>query len=202
MKIGQFGDGSADDVDWAMAHKAFKLVSHGKKREVVKHSSGFCGTNKNMKCWKKWESDACPLCGQPAEDAWHVTMCPDPWVQEQFEQSIAKVREFLCTLQTEPHIANTICEWLLAWQQGLEFAPAMGSFFGLAATVHLQDKLGWWAFIEGAPCKGWAETQQGYYIVHRQQMDRSMMAVSSDQEDVGYIMGYVGELQWNFAQSG
>ena len=77
-KLGQFGTGMADDIDWAMAHKAFKLISWGQRREVVKHASGFCGTNKNMKCWKKWESDACPLCSQPEEDAWHVTTCPNP----------------------------------------------------------------------------------------------------------------------------
>ena len=29
-----------------------------------------------------------------------------------------------------------------------------------------------------------------------------MLAVSSDQEDVGHIMGYVGALQQNFAQLG
>jgi hypothetical protein len=90
-------------------------------------------------------------------------MCPDPWAQWHFEQSITKVCKFLQKMQTEPHIANIICEQLLAWQQGWDLVPATGSFFGLVATVHLQDKLGWWAFIEGAPCKGWAETQQCYY---------------------------------------
>jgi hypothetical protein len=114
----------ADDVDWAIAHKAFKLISQGQRREVIKHASVFCGTNKNMKCWKKWESDACPLCSWQKKDAWHVTTCPNPCAQQQFEKSLTKVHEGLLKLQTELNIANIICTHLQVWQQGLEFTLA------------------------------------------------------------------------------
>jgi len=36
-------------------------------------------------------------------------------------------------------------------------------FFGLRATVALQDLVGWQAFLEGCPVLGWQETQPRFY---------------------------------------
>ena len=94
------------------------------RREVVKSyiPQASVAPNKNMKCWKRQESDACPL--QATTEDVACDNMPDPWAQWHFEQSITKVHKFLWKMQMEPHIANIICEWLLAWQQGWDLVPS------------------------------------------------------------------------------
>ena len=64
-------------INWNANGIAMRALSFCERTWVTKHVSGFCGCGKMMERYKKWESPACPRCGDCIEDNWHVIWCDE-----------------------------------------------------------------------------------------------------------------------------
>eukprot|EP00956_Cyclotella_meneghiniana_P045868 scaffold388458_cov96-Cyclotella_meneghiniana.AAC.1 len=67
-----------DNVDWAARDKVLSRKPDMFRMWVVKQSSGFISSGKNMRRWFGSEHTQCPNCGKEDEDAQHLLHCPDP----------------------------------------------------------------------------------------------------------------------------
>ena len=184
----RFGTGSADDIHWEAVGKAMSAVGRTRRQWVVKHASGFCATGKMLQRWKQQESAKCIRCDAVVEDARHVWLCKGEGVQTRWDQSIKKLREWMTMQQTQPNLANVICDRLSAWRLNIEPKVKVLPFLGLRDTVQLQDEVGWQAFLEGTPVKQWAEVQQCYYdwIKSKKSGERWLAAVIQKVWDVAW----------------
>jgi len=114
---------------------------------------------------KEWTHDQCPRCKLPNEDTTHVWKCQDPRAKEQWASSIEKLAMWMKDQKTHPGITLTVVEYLTAWQESREAIPVMAhQFFDVHIATQNQNDIGWRAFFEGCPAKGWEEAQQEYYL--------------------------------------
>jgi hypothetical protein len=63
------------EVDWPALEKALSDRGSNKRREMIKHSTGFFGHGKNQFRWNKWKNSKCPRCDAEVEDADHIIKC-------------------------------------------------------------------------------------------------------------------------------
>ena len=80
-----------------------------------------------------------------------------------WQNSMAKLREWMLAQETFTNIADIIIDRLLAWRTNSSPSVPVSRFAGLAEAVRQQDKLGWQNLLEGFPAVGWAEVQGAYY---------------------------------------
>ena len=90
--------------------------------------------------------------------------------------------------QTQPNLADVICDRLSAWKLNSDRKVTVLPFLGLQDTVLLQDMVGWQAFLEGTPVRRWAEVQQCYYewIKSRKSGERWLAALIQKVWDVAW----------------
>jgi hypothetical protein len=76
---------------------------------------GMCGVGKWMKCWKEWESDACPRCGE-AEDAEHILLCQGKDANFVWDNALQNLQHWLDDQQTDLDISSSILTGLHNWR--------------------------------------------------------------------------------------
>jgi len=138
-------------------------MKSGQRREFTKHASGFFGTGKMMKRWKKRETAECPRCGAPVEDDTHILKCPQAAATDLWDKSLKDLREWLKKKGTEPQIREVILDSLSAWRDGREPTAFRDETCEIHRLYTMQDEIGWKAAINGCWAKGWKEAQELYY---------------------------------------
>ena len=184
----RFAPGDSEAVDWQATAKAMKTVPHSRRIYVTKHSAGICGVGKWMQRWKKWDSAKCPRCDHEEEDAKHVLQCKGPGVEQAWEAALESFEQRCIDLNTDPTIVEGLLQRLRQWRTGtatpteFETTPDTQQAFGN------QDGIGWQAFLEGAPAKGWSDAQQRYYdaLGRRNTGERWLTAIIQKSWDVAW----------------
>jgi hypothetical protein len=98
------------EVDWPALEKALLDRGSNKRREMIKHSTGFFGHGQNQLLWNKWKDSKCPRCGAPVEDADHIIKCQTTDSNDIWEGGITGLRIKLQDLHTQTHIEEVIRE--------------------------------------------------------------------------------------------
>ena len=82
-----------DEVNW----EAIRLMLTGKPKMYnqwySKQCSGWCGTGKNLKNWKRTDDARCPNCNNLEEDAGHLMVCQCPDRSRLFEEHVVIIDE-------------------------------------------------------------------------------------------------------------
>jgi hypothetical protein len=101
------------------------------------------------KMWERNDSACAPMPRSRALAVWHRAMEDlNTWMKNQ---------------KTHPGIRAAVIKHLTAWQADNPVPPLGGQpFFDLPTAILNQNAVGWQAFIEGCPTKGWRESQQQY----------------------------------------
>ena len=116
-----------------------------------------------MQRWKQQTSAKCPRCDEEIEDGLHVWLCKGDGVEEVWEASIRKLRQWMTKQKTLPNLAAVVCDRLSAWRHESTPKVHVSPFLGLRDMIKAQDNAGWRCVLEGIPVTGWSEVQQRYY---------------------------------------
>jgi hypothetical protein len=151
-----------DHVDYSTAGYALKQTSLRERREVTKHTSGYCAVNKWMFRWKKRQSSQCPRCDELVEDSTHVWHCKGHESTKRWEDHLQALQQSLVALNTDPILARIIIERLTTWQSGEQPATLSWIPENYRALLAHQDAQGWDNFFMGLPSLGWTTLQHLY----------------------------------------
>jgi hypothetical protein len=163
-KQGGIGEVSPDEVDWDSLGIAMQETDSERRRWITKHTTGWCGVNKNMVRWKFAVIHNCPRCGRPQEDASHVWTCPSQSARKVWEAAEKDLPKWMKRHKTNPQIAKVISSRLRSWRANTRADPLnFTNFPGLRMAVRAQDRMDWKAAFEGRWHLDWAAVQQKYY---------------------------------------
>ena len=97
----------AEGIDWINMEKALQQLPWKRTTRLLKHVSGYCATGKQMKRWKKHQSDECPLC--PAtEDHHHVIQCQSDSTTTIWKEYVDELQSKLYQLHTPSETVSVI----------------------------------------------------------------------------------------------
>ena len=134
-------------------HKALQVLPQKRTIWLLKHVSGYCATGKQMKQWKKRETNECPMC-TAVEDHHHITQCKSQVVSnlwsEQIEQYETQLMKMGAPYDTSQAMIQLINEYRGTMATRLEFDEPT-----LQAAVTKQRRLGSNCFIEGLLVEEW-----------------------------------------------
>jgi hypothetical protein len=163
-KKGGIGDVSPEVVEWDSIGTAMQETDSERRRWITKHTTGWCGVNKNMVRWKFADVHNCPRCGKANEDASHVWTCPSQLARKVWEDAEQDLTKWMKKYQTNPQIARVLSSRLRSWRANTRKDPLnFVRFPGLRVAVQAQDRMGWKSAFEGRWHMDWAAVQQKYY---------------------------------------
>jgi hypothetical protein len=157
---GKLTDSSAPHTNWRAINHAMASAPKRYNRFISKHASGMCGVGKFLVRWKESDTDACPRCGL-REDATHVWICRAPEATSTWHQSLATLRQWMNSVQTDPDITASIIEYLEAWRN--DTRPTNNYLPHILHSLQAQDEIGWQQMLEGFQHLSWEEIQARYY---------------------------------------
>jgi hypothetical protein len=136
----------------------------GFKREFIKHSMGYFSTGHNMLWWKKRNTDCCPRCLKPDENAEHIIQCSCANSDELWDSNRHKLDALLSKLDTCPTIQGVILSRLNTWRYQHSWYNAFPNASpAIQEIVKLQDAAGWKCAFEGRWVTGWSKIQANHY---------------------------------------
>ena len=100
---------------WNEIAQAFNSLPTSKQIETIKWNADFCETASNLYRWNEQSHSNCPTCGAPNENTHHILTCPHPASQQQWNQSVDKLKDWLTHQQTSPDMTHVIIENLKSW---------------------------------------------------------------------------------------
>ena len=154
---------SFHQIDWDALRKAMTSLKLTRRHWITKHATGICGVGTVLQRWKWQDHATCPRCSE-TEDAAHVWVCRAPSSIQVWEESIARLDQWMETTQAYPPMRKAICVKLLQWKTGnvqphySDSLPAT-----LLTALSEQDIIGWRAFIEGQLSTRWAPVQHQHF---------------------------------------
>jgi hypothetical protein len=157
QKKGRFLPDSSGDINWEAIGTAMTQSTAPQRQWITKRASRECGANSVLYRRKVKMTDKCPLCHQ-IETASHVLQCQDERATKQWDSSLADLRKWLESKDTDPSIITALCSGLAQWQeqgQGLH-----RTFNDL--NTH-QNTIGWNGILEGCFSAQWEKIQGQYY---------------------------------------
>jgi hypothetical protein len=93
----------------------------------------------------------------------HVLRCQNIKANEQWESSIASLRQWMEKHDTHPELTELLCSRLSAWRNGDDLQPLELSDPELYQLLLKQDAIGWRACIDGLLVNEWAAVQASYF---------------------------------------
>ena len=154
-------------IDWSANGTAMKALSFYERTWVTKHVSGFCGCGKMMVRCKKWDSPACPRCGDCVEDNWHVLWCDETIARSIRHGLTQKVDTWLRENNTHPALHLLI---IRVFQKGSASSFVQCSAGNLdpaiSALAREQDSIGLKNFFYGRLSKKWGSIQHQHLRLH------------------------------------
>jgi len=163
VEKGRFGSPDIPNIDWGVHEQAMKSARRARRVWVTKQASGYCGTGRMMARWKLRDESTCPRCGVIDEDMEHVLRCQNIKANEQWELSLASLRQWLEKHDTHPELTELLCSRLSAWRNGDDLLPLEFSDPDLYQLLTKQDAIGWRACIDGLLVNEWAAVQASYF---------------------------------------
>jgi hypothetical protein len=188
-KKGSIGTATSAEVDWYSTGVALHETPTERRRWITKHTTGWCGVNRNMVRWKLDIIHSCPRCGKDQEDASHVWMCPSTSARTVWEKAEKDMVKWMKKHKTCPQVSRALRSRIRSWRANTRPDPlSFMTFPGLRAAVHSQDRMGWRAAFEGRWHLDWAAVQQRYYdyIGSRRTGKRWLIAVITKLWDIAW----------------
>jgi len=118
------------------------------KTWLTKQVSGICGTNDQLRYFRKVENK-CPNCGWSPETSKHMTRCQDNGRVLLFQQGVAKIKKHFSLIPAASTLSDMFGEYLLCQGSKLmaDCCPRGCTILRDYAEIH--DKLGWDSLMEG-----------------------------------------------------
>ena len=152
----------AAEVNWESLSIAFQKLPTGKRREVLKWHSGFCGTNLMLYRRKQAATSACSGCPHTKESTDHVLRCTSSGANLEWDTSIKALKKWMETKDTAPELMHAITEGLESWRMGHTLPPPHYSLPHLSRAFEHQNSIGWGGFIHGFTSTHWESAQDLY----------------------------------------
>ena len=150
-----------DTIDWQACAEGVPALKPSRRRWITKHASANCGVGTTLVKWKYQDDDKCPRCNAP-EDTTHVLRCQGAGANDVWNESMAKLTEYLVESKTHPDIQHALVNNLHRWRRGLtpcdDFQDAQ-----ITESTKAQSLIGWKNLLEGLLCKQWRQLQQRHY---------------------------------------
>lgn len=102
-----------------------------------------------LKKWGRQTTNLCPRCGQPETNTSHPLQCPNPAATALWDNHITQLSFWMTAEETMSDIHKGILVALSNWRMTTPqktFKPVSAA---AAATLALQDAIGWTPFIPG-----------------------------------------------------
>ena len=122
---------------------------------------------------RRWQMDEamettrvakCPRCDHDEEeDAQHVLKGQGEGAEQAWETALESLEQRCINLNTDPNIIEGLLQRLRQWRTGSTTPDDFETTPDTQTAFDNQDGIGWQAFLEGAPAKGWSDAQQRYY---------------------------------------
>ena len=149
-------------INWNSLTIAFSNLPSNKKKEVLKWTSGFCGTNSTLYIRKQAESAECPGCHYPNETTTHVIQCQAPAATAVWNEAITTLHQWMLSHNASPDLASAIITGLDAWRNNQPPSHRQYTLPYLAAAVDAQNQIGWRGLLHGFTAKEWEHSQHLY----------------------------------------
>jgi len=153
-----------DEVDW----DAIRLTLTGKPKMYnqwySKQCSGWCGTGKNLKHWKRTDDARCPNCNTLEEDAGHLMVCRSQDRSRLLEEHVVAIDEWMKSHFTEPLLQQLVTQYFRG-RGTRKFRKLDGHSYKTASLAEAQDKIGWRHFTEGKIALRFRVIQR-YFLQH------------------------------------
>eukprot|EP00956_Cyclotella_meneghiniana_P025077 scaffold51495_cov38-Cyclotella_meneghiniana.AAC.3 len=152
-----------DNVDWAARDKVLSRKPDMFRMWVVKQSSGFISSGKNMRRWFGSEHTQCPNCGKEDEDAQHLMHCPDPGRYALFREEVNKLTVWLEMNHTDPILAKIISRYVRSRGSTrlADFHDVPPEYYKF---VYEQQLIGWDNFMLGIITSTLRPLQHGHLL--------------------------------------
>jgi hypothetical protein len=122
-----------------------------------------CGVGKWLMKWKERDTDACPRCHSPAEDARHVWLCPAATTTPIRSAGMERLDQWMTSSLTSPDIRLVINTRLSQLFHRLPLSPIPNISDKVQEALGIQDEIGWENFFEGCLVQDWEAAQDAYY---------------------------------------
>ena len=145
-------------VWWQGVGRAMKSYPQLYRVWVTKHTSRFCGTNRQLARIDSSVKNVCPSCGCRNESSTHLTRCSDPVRVQMFELTVGDLVTWMRSTKVDGALVTLVRDYLLG-RGRTSMTQVLGdrrSPLALLARTH--DKLGWRNFLEGRICSLFIET--------------------------------------------
>ena len=146
-----------DEVDW----EAIRLMLAGKPKMYnqwySKQCSGWCGTGKNLKNWRRTDDARCPNCNILVEDAGHLMMCRCPDRSRLFEEHVGMIEEWMESHFTHPFLRQLVGQYLRG-RGTRKFKDLNTNTSGTKSLAAAQDKIGCKHFLHGGKTSSASQT--------------------------------------------
>ena len=151
-----------ETINWGSLSTAFLNIPSAKKKDVLKWSSGFCGTNETLFRRKQASSAECPGCQHPRETTDHVIKCPAAAATKVWDEAISKLKTWMLARNAAPELTEAILLGLQAWRNNHPALHHRYSLPHLTTAVNNQNQIGWSAFLKGFTANEWEYAQHNY----------------------------------------
>ncbi len=158
QKKGRFFPAGSQDINWDALGAAMQQSPNQHRQWITKRASRDCGANHVLFRRKAKHTDLCPLC-QHVETVTHVLQCQDSRAQQQWDSSLAELRQWLIGKDTNPSIIEALCNGLNQWRQYghvLDDAPP-------DSLISAQNNIGWNGVLEGCFSRKWEDHQDQHF---------------------------------------
>jgi hypothetical protein len=136
-------------IDWEICGEADCQLQFHQRCRVSKQVTGHLAIGKKMKQWGFQEHDECPCCQVPSERAPHVLLCRDSWADLAWKTTIInKLESWMISSHMMPQLHTVIMEGLHHWRDLTQLRHIL-AVQDIRDTVNLQDRIGWYQFVNG-----------------------------------------------------
>jgi hypothetical protein len=150
-------------INWDACEQAMRRLKITRRHWVSKHTEGMCGVGKWLMKWKERDTDACPRCNSPAEDARHVWTCPAATTIPIRSAGMERLDQWMTSSLTSPDIRLVINTRLSQLFHRLPLTPIPNISEKVQEALGIQDEIGWETFFEGCLVQDWEAAQDAYY---------------------------------------
>ena len=147
-------------IDWEVMHKASKALSNGRRTQVSKWLTGFCGVGKMLVKYKHQSHSRCPRCNTENEDVTHMIQCQADSAKAAWDAELKKLEAWMVENDGDPDMIQAIIGNLNAWRGEHPFPYTYYDNRSLRKALTQQDRIGWQSFLEGFKSLQWRLVQQ------------------------------------------
>jgi hypothetical protein len=150
-------------IDWDICGESYRQLRFHQKRRISKQATGHLAVGTMMKRWGFQDNDECPRCQEPAERAIHVFLCQDERAEIVWQTALLKLDKWMLSQHTMPQLRTALLACLSHWRDPVLPCPP-SDIHDIRMAVELQDRIGWYPFVNGHLCNLWKGIQHQYYV--------------------------------------